>query len=265
MYENVKAFREDDLPLGILFVGETLCDEKFCISRKNSDLNALEFIVEGEGTLEINGQILHPKKNDVFFLEKGSEHKYYCSKEKPWRKYFVSFYGPVGEALIKHYIGTNKYLFENCALKNEFERIFDIAFNNDDVSKATAQIGAQLFNVFNYLYSHQNLQSTDLASKIKQCLENNITEEFNLDRLCESLNYSKNHIINVFFEKYGVTPYNYYKTCKIQLAKEYLTNTQMTVGEISSALSFADRQYFSYAFKKETGYSPKNYRELVRF
>lgn len=265
MYENVKAFREDDLPFGILFVGETLCDEKFCISRKNSDLNALEFIVDGEGTLEINGQILHPKKNDVFFLERGSEHKYYCTKDKPWHKYFVSFYGPVGDTLIKHYLGENKYLFENCALKREFERIFDIAFNNDDVSKITSLISTQLFNIFNYLYSHQNLQSLDLASKIRQSLENNITEEFNLDKLCENLNYSKNHIINVFFEKYGVTPYHYYKSCKIQLAKEYLTNTQMTVGEISNALSFTDRQYFSYAFKKETGYSPKNYRNLAKF
>lgn len=38
----------------------------------------------------------------------------------------------------------------------------------------------------------------------------------------------------------------------------------MTVGEISSVLAFSDQQYFSYFFKKETGYSPKKYRDLMK-
>lgn len=265
MHENIKVYREENVPFGIHFVGETLCDEKYLISRKSSDIISLEYIVEGSGTLCINGQTLHPKKNDVFLLLEGSKHKYYCDKDKPWHKYFVSFYGPVADMLIKNYLPENTYLFEDCSiLRRNFERIFDYAFNNEDMAKINYGISTELFKIFNLLYTRQKTESEDLADKIKQYMENNIAEEFNLETLCRDMNYSKNHIINVFFNKFGVTPYKYYKDNKIQLAKEYLTNTKMTVGEISNALAFSDQQYFSYSFKKETGYSPKKYRDLMK-
>ncbi|MDO4364824.1 MAG: AraC family transcriptional regulator, partial [Clostridia bacterium] len=120
------------------------------------------------------------------------------------------------------------------------------------------------FKIFNYLYSRRISESEDLADKIKREIEFKITEEFNLDKLSKEINYSKNHIINIFSSKFGMTPYQYYKKSKIALAKEYLINSKMTVGEISNTLAYTDQQYFSYSFKKETGYSPKKYREIMK-
>lgn len=78
MYENIKLFQHDgECPLGIHFVGETLCDEKYCIERRNSDIASFEYIADGHGTLEINGQILHPKKGDIFMITEGSDNRYY--------------------------------------------------------------------------------------------------------------------------------------------------------------------------------------------
>lgn len=78
MYENIKLFAETGRPLEVRFVGETVCDGKYRISRPCSDLNSLEYIVDGTGTLEINGQVLHPKAGDVFLLTEGSRHTYYA-------------------------------------------------------------------------------------------------------------------------------------------------------------------------------------------
>lgn len=264
MYENIKVLRGGDFPLGIKFAGETLCDGKYYISRKESDLISMEYIVDGYGTLEINGQILHPKKGDVFLLTEKSEHKYYCDKDNPWHKYFVCFYGPLANTLIEKYLPKDTYLFENALCKNEFTDIFDIVFNNDDFDKINSLASVKLFKIFNLLYSKEINESEDLADRIKKMIDNSTTEEFNLDKLCEQINYSKNHIINIFSNKFDMTPYKYYKNSKIALAKEYLINTKMTVGEIASALSFGDQQYFSYSFKKETVFSPKKYREIMK-
>lgn len=73
MHERVNVFSQnDECALGIAFAGESRCDEKFFISRKNSDITSLEYIVDGKGTLIIDGQTLYPKKGDVFLLTKGS-------------------------------------------------------------------------------------------------------------------------------------------------------------------------------------------------
>lgn len=264
MYENVKVLKESNCPLGIRFVGETLCDEKYYISRKKSDLISLEYIMDGCGTLEINGHVLHPKKGDVFLLSEGSEHRYYCDKENPWHKYFVSFYGPLAYDLIENYLPKDTYLFENFLCKTEFTDIFDIAFNNDDFDKINSLASIKLFKIFNSLYNKTVNENEDLADRIKRAIENHITEEFDLNKLSDEINYSKNHIINIFSDKFRMTPYQYYKSNRLALAKEYLINSKMTIGEISLALSFSDQQYFSYSFKKETGFSPKKYREIMK-
>lgn len=90
MYENIKLFAESGRPLEVRFVGETVCDGKYRISRSCSDLNSLEYIVDGAGTLEINGQVLYPKAGDVFLLTEGSRHTYYADQNHPWHKYFIS-------------------------------------------------------------------------------------------------------------------------------------------------------------------------------
>ena len=264
MYENIKLITyKENLPFGIRFVGETVCDEKFVIKRNKSDLAAFEYIVEGTGTLEINGKLYHPKKGDMFFIAEGSRHLYYSQKENGWHKYFISFYGDVADALIKNYLTDGVYLYENVYFENQFRRMFDIASNTQDINKVTGQLTSELFNIFNAVYNRQILDSEDLADKIKRYIDNNLSRELALNEMCSNLNYSKNHIINVFMKKYGETPYKYYSERKIELAKEYLTNSGMTIAEISNSLSYADQQYFSYCFKKATGLTPRKYRQLT--
>lgn len=264
MYENLKVFREDRVPFGVRFVGETVCDEKYYIHREYSDVCSLEYIVDGSGTLEINGQTLYPQKGDIFFLTPGSRHSYYSEKENPWHKYFVSFYGPVAESLIKNYVPEDTYLFKNCFLERNFSQIFDIAFDAQDEEEVHSLATTELFKIFNFLYDRRKNENADLADRIKRSIENHMSDGFDLEKLCDDLNYSKNHLINIFSQKFGITPYQYYKNSRIKLAKEYLTNSKMTIGEISAALFFSDQQYFSQFFKKEIGCSPKKYREMMR-
>lgn len=71
----------------------------------------------------------------------------------------------------------------------------------------------------------------------------------------------QNHIIRIFKEKYGVTPYKYYTDKKMRTAKLYLRNTDLTVDEISRRLGFTDPHYFSAYFKSASGISPLSYRK----
>ncbi len=270
MFENLKkisipsADHAEEKPLSVNFVGETLCDEKFDIRRENSDLTSLEYIVDGHGTLEINGQVLYPEKGDVFFLPNGSRHHYYSQSQNGWHKYFISFYGKMADALIENYLPENTYLFKGCFLEKNFSRMFDIAFNTESLSDAEQLLGVELFKIFSALHERRTVDQLDLADKIKRNIDNHLYDEFNLDALCMYMNYSKNHIINIFSEKYGKTPYQYYIDAKINLAKDFLLNTNMMISEIASALSYTNSQYFSICFKKITGYSPRSFRQNAK-
>ena len=111
-FKNFTALNNENDPLKIDIVGETYCDRTFIIERADSDLNALEFIIDGKGTLDIDGQHLVPEKNDIFFLKVGSKHKYKSDGNNPWHKLWIVFTGDFADSLINCYLPKDTYLFK---------------------------------------------------------------------------------------------------------------------------------------------------------
>lgn len=264
-FKNFTALNNASDPLKIDIVGETYCDKTFKIERACSDLNALEFIIDGEGALDIDGQHLAPKKNDIFVLKVGSNHKYKSDGNNPWHKLWIVFTGDFADSLINCYLPENTYLFNSCeAVKKYFEEIVEISRQDIPYDLMVNKITINLMHIFLYMRNRILSENADLPDIIRKKLDECVESYFNLDKLCESMNYSKNYIINVFKLKYNITPYQYYLDKKIDAAKTYLTHTNVSIGTISKTLHYADQQYFSSSFKKAAGCSPLEYRRKTR-
>ncbi|MBD5083142.1 MAG: AraC family transcriptional regulator [Clostridiales bacterium] len=264
-FKNFTALYDENEPLKIDIVGETYCDKTFKIERNNSDLNAFEFIIDGKGTLEIDDQYLTVEKSDVFFLKKGSSHKYQSDSKEPWHKFWIVFNGDFAESLINCYLPKDVYLFKGCdAVKRYFEEIVETTRKDMPYDVMVNRITISLMHIFIYIRNRVLMENEDLPDIIRKKLDESIESPFNLDNLCKGINYSKNYVIHVFKNKYNLTPYQYFLDKKIDAAKTYLTHTNLSVGSIANTLHYADQQYFSSSFKKATGYSPLEYRRKTR-
>lgn len=268
MIEKLKDFSRyltDHQPLGVWFLGETLCAENLMIERECSNLMSLEYIASGSGTLEINGQTLHPKAGDVFLLTKGSRHRYYADTRDPWHKYFVVFTGPVAFSFLDHYLPEDTYLFPRFELEAPFKRIVELGFDPTlEYQEMADAVSIELMKVFVTIHSRSIADREELPDRIKKRIDYYVEHCFSLEALCADFHYSKNHIINLFKSKYHQTPYQYYMHAKMETAKRYLTESSMSIAEIAERLSFSDQQYFAAALRKATGYSPKEYRRLTK-
>ncbi len=260
--QNFKAFVGDDLPLVVNYVGESFCDETFYFKRNKASEYALEYIVSGIGTLNINGQTVYPKKDDIFFLSKNSKHDYYCSSENPWHKIFITFNGDLADQLVKGYLTENVHIYDGTGLGNIFLNIYKISVNETyDYNERHDRILVELMKIFISIKSNGNIKALDLPDTIKKLLDMNLQKPYTITQLSEHLNYTDNHIINVFQQKFGKTPYQYFMQRKLELAKEYLETSQLSVAEIAEQLCYADPQYFATCFKKATGFTPSQYRK----
>lgn len=264
-FKNFASMANESDPLKIEIVGETYCDKHFTIVRPDSDLCALEFIVDGMGTLDINNQHLTPQANDIFFLSIGSNHKYKADAKNPWHKLWIVFKGDFADSLIKCYLPRDTYLFKNCPeLKNQFQAIVDISRQESSYDRMVSKITVILVQIFMYIRNRLIIENEDLPDIIRKKLDESVESPYNLEKLCQNINYSKNYIINVFKQKYNITPYQYFLDRKIDSAKAYLTHTNISIGNIAKTLHYADQQYFSSSFKKAVGYSPMEYRRQTR-
>ncbi len=265
IYKNYVALIREDDPIQIELIGETYCDESFKITRDCSDLNALEFIIDGEGVLKIEGQYLTPRNDDIFFLRKGTNHSYSSDGKNPWHKYWIVFRGGLAESLMNCYLPEDTYLFRNCAvIKKFFEEIVSLSKKDIPYEILVNKVTVCLVNIFMYIRSNELLGNEDLPEIIRNRLDEAVESEFNLDELCKDINYSKNYVINIFKNKYGITPYKYFLDRKIDSAKAYLSHTNMSIFEISNVLHYSDQQYFSVSFKNSVGSSPTEYRRRTR-
>lgn len=249
-------------PLNVVMSGISYCDKNYRIERHGQNLFSFEYIMDGTGVLEINSQTVYPQKNDVYILTRDSDHVYYSSEDHPWTKIWVVFYGEFAEYLFKQYLPADTYIVKDCSILSYMNEIINItSASNKSYSEMVDEVSVMLLKIVLHLKNHLEHKVLSAAAQIKLCLDVNIENRLDLDDVGIQLGYSKNYIIKLFRETYGITPYAYFRKHKIELAKHYLLNTHLTINEISAKLNFADQHYFSSTFSDIVGLSPSHYRK----
>jgi AraC family transcriptional regulator of adaptative response / DNA-3-methyladenine glycosylase II len=106
--------------------------------------------------------------------------------------------------------------------------------------------------------------SSHLAHRAMRTLEEYCGSGQTLDRLAERLGYTSRHLRRVFTETYNITPVRYLQTCRLLLAKNLLTDTDLSVLDVALAAGFGSLRRFNDVFKGRYGLSPTALRKKAR-
>jgi len=104
-------------------------------------------------------------------------------------------------------------------------------------------------------------KNKNLAEEVKQYIIQNYHRDITIEHLCHYFYCSKATLINHFKNAYHQTVHQFLLEYRLNKAKEYLKNEQLSIQEIARNCGFKDANYFSKAFKKHNGISPLYYRE----
>ena len=116
-------------------------------------------------------------------------------------------------------------------------------------------------------YLNQQLTDAQIPhvnKTISECiafLNENYTKTITLDTLSQQFYISKQWLIRCFKQETQKSPIEYLNCIRIHQAQKLLTQTEHPIGEISAKCGFDNVYYFSNAFKKRVGLSPKEYRK----
>jgi len=269
MREDIISFNCDTIeeyPFYIEMAGISYCDGTYRIERKNSPIYCFEYILKGQGTVNINGEIFSPVEGDIYILHKGSNHIYFSDKKNPWTKIWFNIRGPLADHLIQAYKLNKIHHVQNFDLKESFYRFLSVA-------QASNESPREIFNkaalIFHEIASkiHDKIHALGpvydpTAFKLKEYLDKRTMDHISLNELSRLIQKSTSQTIRIFKKEFGVTPYEYLLSKKIETAKLLLLNTNMQINEIALKLKFADEHYFSNYFKTKTGVSPSKFRHI---
>jgi Response regulator containing CheY-like receiver domain and AraC-type DNA-binding domain len=98
-------------------------------------------------------------------------------------------------------------------------------------------------------------------SKAKKYIQENFAQpDISLHTVAEEVNVSPNHFSTIFRQETGETFINYITKIRMEKAKYLLATTSMRTSDVGYEVGYNDTHYFSYAFKRNTGMTPKEFR-----
>lgn len=261
--QYVRPEREANVPIA----GVSYCDATYCIERSDYDSYVIEYTVAGEGVLEVDGQKYDIHAGDTYFLYKRKGHRYYC-KNNSWTKLWVVISGEVAEALFHAYLKSRPNVLHGFEIGKSMEAIIALAGNKtlsyeEMVDEIIVKVHEILISA--KAFSEKEARSACVLSKsMKNYIDENLNKALKLEELSRIFNYSRNHLINVFREEYGITPYAYYEKQRMLMAGALLKNTSISVSDISGKLGFENPQCFSKRFKAYFKIAPTLFRHQYR-
>jgi two-component system response regulator YesN len=107
-------------------------------------------------------------------------------------------------------------------------------------------------------------QSESIVQKAQKYMRENYMKEISLDDVSKEVNVSPYYFSKLFKEEVGENFIEYLTKIRIGKAKEMLAKGSESVKEIGLASGYADSNYFSRIFKKQTGMTPSEYRDHLR-
>lgn len=193
------------------------------------------------------GQIRHTKLPFVCYymhiiVQKGSIYETLMGFPDFIKTEKSGIYRTLFERLYKYYeggVGNHEMILQSIIL----EIIYTLAA---DAKRITA-------------HAHTKSNNYTAIEKSIAYIKENPTENLSLDRLAATAGFSKVYFHNCFKASTGQTLHAYVETQRMKMAANMLVSTNKTLTEIAYECGFSSQSYFSYAFKRKTGLTPREY------
>lgn len=231
-----------------------------------SDEYLIMYINSGEGSIVSGEKIFPLNKGMLVFIAANTYH--YTMPEHP-EKYERSkiLIPPSKFAKLTELIKQNVFKksiicaqIDECE-QNAVDEIFtecDRYQNNDWI--LTSAFYKLLYFLDKYMTETIQASEGGVSAAIKYINEN-ISNELDIDKICENIHISKYHFCRQFKEHTGMTVMKYILKTRIVLAKIELRTSTLSIGEISEKYGFSSIAYFCRVFKEEENCSPLKYRK----
>jgi len=121
-------------------------------------------------------------------------------------------------------------------------------------------ISSNLIDVKDNKIKIANKIKMKLFEDVKNFIKENIETELELEKVASNFGLSVYYFSRTFKEVTGINFSDYINKCRIDIAKELLSNGEMNIKEVCYKVGYNDPNYFSKVFKKYEGVSPVNYK-----
>ena len=113
----------------------------------------------------------------------------------------------------------------------------------------------------NYTFDYPNIKHSDVVYKCIDYIKQNFDRKITLDDIAVYVSLSRSYLSKLFKDETGYSLFSYINHIRIEKSKELLLDDTISLVDVAGLCGFEDQSYFTKVFKKETGISPKRFRD----
>lgn len=231
-----------------------------------------QYTLSGEGRIEIDGIVHRLTKGKAFLVTVPSIHRYYYPEEgtEPWEFIWLNARGPLAISLWNQLTSHGGPIIElpqeSVSMDLLWNMFKDIQVHEErDLHLLTGKMFQWILSMEKYL-KKPNMITTYIKNDklhaaiqyMKKDLHNN---NLSLDDVAAHVGISKHHLCRLFQKNINLSPFEYLRRRRIELAASMLKTTDQTIYQIALDTGFDNASYFGKVFRSYFGVSPSTYRE----
>lgn len=252
------------------------------------------YVQSGSCNINVNGVDNFCKANQVVFLRPGIPHSFQVSKFDCFSQPHIHF-----DAIYNEKSFITPISFKDISEMTEDERLLISEDFFADINIPTVFYPENTFefkkNFFDLINLYRNNRNDSLNMKVymlrllhlildqfsdckscsqsdqsqwiytvKEYIDANHMHIISLDDIAAYFSCNKFTLLRSFKEKYGQTVISYYNQKRFDTSSRLLSDTLLSIKEISEMLNYNDEYTFSRFFKNKCGLSPTSYRTRTR-
>lgn len=231
------------------------------------------FVTGGSGHLRLSDKSFPITTNDMIIVNSNVEHTEVSSEADPL-EYIVMGVdgleslsgddGGDGATIIHFRKQSEQVLFYLRSLLQEIETKFP---GYQTICQDLLEVILLLLmrrSKFTVTFVPSSRKSSKECAVVRRYIDNHFKENLTLDDLAAVAHVSKYYLAHAFTKEYGTSPINYLLSCRIKESLYLLSETRISLSDISGMLGFSSPSYFSQSFRRIQGMSPLQYRKQFK-
>lgn len=264
---NNRIFKINELPYLELKYSTIFFE---CPQKHYHNMICLIGLKKGSAKFIINEKEVLLKKDKIVIINPNEVH-YSISDEKN-KDYYVIYINRDWYKILQNQIFESEEIIalpniiDDVNIKEDFFKLFDFLYKNNDVLEKEMNLLDFLKTVFNlYIDKNQFIkikEQTKIAKDFKQYIEENISSKLTLTSISKELNISAFHIIRVCNQDFGLSANAYIVNKRVHRAKK-LISEGVEISQAALEVGFYDQSHLTNVFKKVFAMTPKAYQNDI--
>ncbi len=271
-YKNsYKVTKNALVSLSVYNVGYQKCDALHQWGPGVRDHYLIHYVISGCGHYEQNKKSYLLHAGDSFLVYPNQEITYYADVEDPWEYAWVGFNGSDALAILnatdfsreQPYI-TNTPFGEQ--ILHQLHCIYEVRGN--EFEQAVEMTGRLYTALALFMQgATKKMPQTSYEGYVQKAtsyISSHYSYPITVEDVADYVGLSRSHLFRSFERVLQRSPKEYLTEFRIRQACALLGQTDLSVTAIANSVGFENNLYFSKAFHKAKGVSPKKYRETIR-